>query len=202
MRGPPCMDPVVLNHHLREYLWLFPSILSQQIQVSSCWPPPLVSHKKAIWKGHLETIVFFLSSFCWHGILGYLVARRNASGGKNEADASKNLDNRFARAQGGKRGLHNITGHCCWLTSAVQCPYARAGVLALLAGFAKYNCDLGWCMISGSGTVLLLRCSGCMALGLLLLFNLRDGSDLPPELDFVRVSFESRTSRLSMGMCA
>ena len=23
--------------------------------------------------------------------------------------------------QGGKRGLHNITGHCCWLTSAVQC---------------------------------------------------------------------------------
>jgi len=40
----------------------------------------------AIWKGHLETIGFFLSSF-----------------------------------QGGKRGLHNITGHCCWLTSAVQC---------------------------------------------------------------------------------
>ena len=36
------------------------------------------------------------------------------------------------------------------------------------------------------GTVLLLRCSGCMALGSLLLFNLRDGSDLPPELDFVR----------------
>lgn len=78
----------------------------------------------------------------------------------------------------------------------------RAGVLALLAGFAKYNCDLGLCMISGSGTVLLLRCSGCMALGSLLLFNLRDGSDLPPELDFVRVSFESRTSRLSKGMYA
>ena len=36
------------------------------------------------------------------------------------------------------------------------------------------------------GTVLLLRCSGCMALGSLLLFNLRDGSDLPPGLDFVR----------------
>jgi len=62
----------------------------------------------------------------------------------------------------------------------------RAGVLALLAGFAKYNCDLGLSMISGSGTVLLLRCSGCMALGSLLLFNLRDGSDLPPGLDFVR----------------
>lgn len=30
---------------------------------------------------------------------GYLVARHNASGGKNDADASKNLDNRFARAQ-------------------------------------------------------------------------------------------------------
>ena len=57
-------------------------------------------------------------------------------------------------------------------------------------------------MISGSGTVLLLRCSGCMALGSLLLFNLRDGSDLPPELDFVRVSCESRTSRLSKGMYA
>ena len=41
----------------------------------------------------------FSCLLCWHGILGYLVARRNASGGKNDADASKNLDNRFARAQ-------------------------------------------------------------------------------------------------------
>ena len=87
-RGPPCIHPVELNHHVREYLWLYSKHLKPANPRKYSGRIP---HLSAISYGHLEGALGnsfgpFLSSF-----------------------------------QGGKRGLHNITGHCCWLNSAVQC---------------------------------------------------------------------------------